>query len=270
MLSGDTLLLTHEGWKPLVKIMAGGKTITDAQRYTFKLARGTSEVRWEVVSGRPHKWPFKGPVDHTYDLRKGDVVPAIDQNAGYDGQGWLHGYLKRQGFTSGTYTLPTHLNRFKNRLREFAEDTWTLTDAPVLSTRMKFRDYPFVSWPYELKDVCVDAKYISSFVSGFLEGAKETDQLQTTDATAAQWLFDHAPFAGYIGSGVISTKRVATQTSRVNAPDFHDVFCFQMIHGRDHAGFRVEKIEPIEGATLCWWRSETKPVCISGGISAFL
>lgn len=267
MLSSDTLIRTNKGWTPLIKAEAGGKLIGDARKYVFKLARGHSEAKWEVIAGRPHKWPTKGLLPDTYDLRKGDVVPANTEDAGYDPEAWLHGFLKRQGFMSGTYTIPSYLMKFKNRLREFSKDLWSIESG---STNMTFGIFPYEKWPYDLEYSGVGAKYYSSFVSGFLDGAKDTEQVQTTNETAAKWLFDHAPFAGYIGSGTISKKRVAKQTSRANAPDFHNVFCFQMVAGRDHGGFRVDSVEPVLGEVLCWWRSEAKPVCLSGGIAAFL
>jgi hypothetical protein len=273
MLSSDTLIRTTNGWAPWPKEKGEWLSKEPPIRYTFVLARGTSPKTWTVVASRPHKWPLRGNIEYTYDLRIGDVVPAVDSDSGHSPIAWVHGFVKRHSYSGGLFCLVDVLKRYQNKIKEFSIETDRQDD----HTNFKLRDYPWSFWPFDLdKSYSVDVKYISSFLLGYIAGSeKETGQLQTTDFTAAEWLYTSLPFAGYIASGTISDKMVVRQTARVNAPNFHKVYSIQCVQGKHHGGFRCLAQTPLDsrlGVPLVKEQNPSydHPICFYGGIKGYL
>jgi hypothetical protein len=266
MLYGDTRYIGATGWQKLNSITLGDREAVQARKYTLRLARGNSEKRWTVIADRPHPWPLVGS-DLTYDLRVGDVVAPNTQNQGYIPRGWLHGFLKRKGFTSGVLKIHPNGTVFIPRLRELAVDTYRTQEGVHVFT---FPEYPWSKWPYDIQDFDPDPAYICSFIDGYCKAISD-DQLSVNDETAAKWLYLHAPFAGYIASGQIIPSQKTRRVSRITETPWHTVYNFQCIPGKKHGGFKVESMqtEKIEGVP--WKETEALvPVCLEGGISAYL
>jgi hypothetical protein len=268
MLSGDTRVRGEFGWKSLSEeygnLHAPTKT---GRRYTFGLAKGShSKKTWDIIASRPHLWPLvSGEV--TYDLREGDVVPANKSDCGYSPEGWLHGYLKREGYSGGVYTLYKQFYRWTGRLHQLSIDKSVGSD----KTEYRFPDFTYQQWPYELGKTYEGAKYVGSFIQGFMDAGTSFAQVAFNTSEAAWWFYGMCPFAGYIASGVVHETRVKTQATRtkVGAAEFHTVYKFYCAKGSDHAGFRVLQIDPVEGQGLYVERGEfPQPACLEGGIQA--
>src|SRR5688572_5529527 len=118
VLHEDTKVPGPQGWQRCGDTELG-EFHAGARRYTFKLARGSSDKRWYVCASRPHPWILSGG-EKTYDLRIGDVVQANSKDQGHSLMGWTHGFLKRKDFTSGVFKVHANGTRFIPRLRELA------------------------------------------------------------------------------------------------------------------------------------------------------
>lgn len=266
MLASSTKIKTQQGWDTIASRLTEHNlfTVEEYSQYTFCLARGSSKKLWVVKASRPQQWPLTMGRT-TYDLRIGDIVSAVDEDSGYNRLGWLHGFLKRQGFGGVWYSLVDDFaKRFKGRLEEQAIDK-RKEDS---EWQYRFPDLKWSDLPNQF-DSCWSSEYVGSFIRGFMDGAKSADQVATTDLATAEWLQLYAPLGGYIPSGEIIRQTKMNKGSIPLKSTFHEVFTFQMVRGDTHGGFRVRDArivrEPLE---VGHWPTVEK-MCLEGGIQVF-
>lgn len=265
MLSADTRVRGAQGWQLISDILAGGNPSKTGRKYTFGLNKGAhSKKTWTVIADRPHLWSLANG-ETTYDLREGDVVPANKTDCGYAPEGWLHGYMKRQGFSAGTYHL-AKTSKWHGRLTQLSINKAIQKDG----TDYLFPAFPYQKWPYELETIYQGAKYIGSFIQGFMDGAKPYTQVAFSTSQAAWWFYAMAPFGGYVASGVVNETRAKTEAVRGVAKEFHTIYRFYCIRGAEHQGFKLLQIEPVnKGLYLPHDLGITpEPLCIEGGLQA--
>lgn len=273
MLSGDIKVRGMYGWQLLSEISLGDanmalaeRTSKTGRRYTFGLNKGShSKKTWQVVADRPQLWTLANG-DTTYDLREGDVIPANRTDCGYSPEGWLHGYLKRQGFSFGVFKLYKPLSKWAGRLHQLSIQKETLSDR----NEYTFPEFSYQKWPYELDKTYQGPKYLGSFVQGYMDGAKPFAQVAFSTSEAAWWFYGICPFGGYVASGVVSETKAKTEKVRIGSPIEHAVYRFYCVKGSDHAGFKLLQIDPVVGKGLYLSRSslEPEPLCIEGGLLA--
>lgn len=266
MLDALTRIKTKQGWQTIASRLTEHNlfTVDEYGLYTFCLARGNSTKLWTVKASRPQQWPLVSGKT-TYDLRIGDVVSAVDEDSGYNRLGWLHGFLKRQGFGGVWYSLVgDYVKKFKGRLDEQA------VEKRQEKGEWQYR-FPNVKWsdlPNQFDDFW-GSEYLGSFIRGFMDGAKSNEQVATTDLATAEWIQLYAPFGGYVPSGEITRSLKTNKASIPAKSTFHEVFTFQMVRGDLHGGFRVRDARVIREPLLVSHWPTVEKMCLEGGIQVF-
>lgn len=269
MLSSSTVVKGTHGWISLGELTDSERIVQTKEtvKYTFVLAHGRTDTTFQIVATRPHQWPLHTGKT-TWDLRLGDVVAANTLDSGFNNHAWLHGFLNRQRHHREWLEIGNEPDiwQYRKRLEELAvvEDK--------VKRKLKFKEFPYELMPYELPDTKLTAEYIGSWIRGFMDGSFGKSQVGTTDKTTAEWISLHAPFAGYINSGRITEQRKSSQAKRAVTADttFHTQYNFQMVRGSLHPGFRVRDIVLCHNPQLVVAVPETKNLCLSGGIAAFI
>lgn len=218
-----------------------------------------------------HRWILEdGSV--TTNLRVGDRVQYnIDNTVGHEGlwdEGYVHGLFFADGTKSGEDRYMIRLCGSKaDYLQLFRqhEDFRTVCYPPsydgdpvvTLVTKTNLKALP----------ENMDRSYIAGFINGWLEfdGSKkkgfESFNLDTSDATAADWLIENAPYAGLIATGINTTDKPTNYGERstpLNRVSLAPYAKYWLVESIDYANDYKE--------TYCVVEPITKSFTLAGGV----
>ena len=257
-LIGSTRILTDQGWRraddlgtanvlsPVdgkyypAEFKSRGKQMLN--KITFSNLRGNQAHTWEVFATRQHHWPLIDGTD-TYDLRVGDVVPANQQSAGFDGLGFVHGFVFGDGNSNGQLRLCAEKDKKHLKLlSEFGTVSYppSASGDPVVYFKHKidWKNTPTNESP----------AYIASFILGWLaaDGSETAgNKLCSVNKEALEWFRDHAAYAGLVVTGALRSQVRNVAIGDYSYQD-HTIYVQNYQYGGDFAGFKVINIEPFE------------------------
>lgn len=249
-----TKVLTESGWRKVEEL---GKTkvfspvngefleaefISHGEQFvqdiTFAPVRGNSKITYKVRATRNHRWLLNNNTD-TYDIRVGDVVPANGFDVGWDGLGFVHGFVFGDGNSKGQLRLCSGKDKsYLDVLGGYGTVTYppSASGDPVLyfPQNVDWKSLPTNKSP----------QYIASFIWGWLaaDGSETAgSKLCSVNKEAIEWFRDHAAFAGITISGNLREQIRNVQLNQYTYKD-HKIYIQNWIRGNDWEGYKVVAI----------------------------
>ncbi|MEM4379918.1 MAG: hypothetical protein QXL01_04440, partial [Thermoplasmatales archaeon] len=257
-LIGSTRILTDRGWRRADELgWANVLSPVDGKYYpaefkshgkqllnkiTFASLRGDQSHTWEVFATRQHHWPLIDGND-TFDLRVGDVVPANTYSAGFDGLGFVHGFVFGDGNANGQLRLCADKDKkYLELLSKFGTVTYppSAHGDPVLYFNQN------INW--KALPVNESPAYIASFILGWIaaDGSETAgNKLCSVNREALEWFREHAAYAGLVITGKLRSQVRNVDLGKYSYQD-HTIYIQNYQYGKDFSGFKVISIEPFE------------------------
>lgn len=211
------------------------------QEITFTPVRGNSKVTYNVKATRTHRWLLQSGVD-TYDIRVGDIVPANVFDVGWDGLGFVHGFIFGDGNSNGQLRLCSNKDKkWLDVLSEYGTITYppSANGDPVLYFNQE------IEWKELPKNV--SPKYIASFIWGWIaaDGSETSgSKLCSVNKEALEWFREYAAFAGITITGVL---RKQIRDVKIGEHEYidHTLYIQNWSRGLDFDGYKVVNIKQV-------------------------
>lgn len=277
-----TKVLSEEGWRPVEKLgdtkifspktgeflpatfySHGKQTV---QEITFVPIRGKSDIEYKVKATRNHRWLLTNETD-TYDLRVGDVIPANMFDVGYDGLGFVHGFVFGDGNANGQLRLCANKDKkWLSELQTFGTVSYppSANGDPVLYFKQKidWKNLPKKETP----------QYISSFILGWLaaDGSETTgSKLCSINKEAIEWFREYAAYAGITITGNLRVQKRDISIGDYEYKD-HNIYIQNWSHGAKWSGFKVKEIKSLgEEEVFCPFEPLYNEIVIDHNIRTF-
>lgn len=291
-LSGDTDVLTTEGFRPL-RVLAGttvqilspisGEVETaEAKSYgvqtlneiviSYSRFGQKRSGSFTVKATANHRWVLQDGII-TDDLKVGQLLKVGDSDLEVDPKGWIHGFVYGDGTRVETAnTFQVRLCGTKNRHLPMFEapdrGVVSITNQPSCNGDALVR----LRSSTDLKALPTGGSlaYLRGFVEGLLaaDGCMRTYehaqhfQIHGTEDTI-QWMMDHLILAGYAPVGSIKTITAATNFGERTQPLYK--INFRPVD--THTGFRVLSITPVgEEEVFCLEEPKHRQFVLRNGL----
>lgn len=279
-ISGETVhVIAGDGQVRPARINAHGEQ--DLQRISFRAVKGGGgNFRKEVVATPNHRWVLRdGGV--TTSLALGDVIAANpDTDGDIDAKAVVHGLVYGDGTAhKGRRDNSTRVSQGRTyaSLRVCKQDAVRDEIHDILDAAgygyttpphaKGDRVYYIGKLPYakELPFTC-DPEYIKGFIKGWwlADGSKaqfDSTEISTADAEAAQWLEDHAAYAGYTVTMHRVMERREGDGSYANGKPLH------FLRMRKGVEWKVDGIEyEGRGEVFCPEEPVTRAFVLANGL----
>ncbi len=262
-------------WRP-AKINEHGTQ----ELFDITLKTGSSKVRKTVTATANHRW-FLSNGEVTENLKVGDVLRPTHADVGIDAEGVVHGIVFGDGTAhksrKDSYRLGVSSGRTYASIRVCKQDSvadelheW-LDHADYKHTTPSHangdRVYYLGKVPY-IKELPFtrDPEYLAGFIYGWwlADGYKSYGsglEISTANIEAANWLEEHAAYAGYN----VTSHRVMERNE--DDGSFQNGKALHVIRLRKNVAWKVESINPVGAdAVYCPEEPVTSGFTLANGL----